>query len=166
MKTERIAESGITYEVETDTYGTKEWYLNGKQHRVDGPAVEYANGTKSWYLNGKRHRVVGPAVERADGTKAWYLNGEELIEEEFHARAKSEKRAPKKERSFTVKQVTAYQTDDGNFFPTKVSAERHNFEEQFHAAIAEHAQCSKADADKLLDKLIELKLVKYPGRER
>jgi hypothetical protein len=31
--------------------GTKEWYLNGKLHRVDGPAWEGANGTKEWWLN-------------------------------------------------------------------------------------------------------------------
>jgi len=58
--------------------GTKSWYLNGEQHRVDGPAVEYANGTKYWYLNGKQHRVDGPAIEYANGTKYWYLNNEEL----------------------------------------------------------------------------------------
>ena len=33
--------------------GAKEWYLNDKRHREDGPAIEYANGTKKWYLNGK-----------------------------------------------------------------------------------------------------------------
>ena len=55
--------------------GTKKWYLNGKHHRVDGPAIEYANGTKSWFLHGKRHRVDGPAGEYADGDKVWYLNG-------------------------------------------------------------------------------------------
>jgi len=33
--------------------GTKHWYLNGRLHREDGPAVEYANGDKCWYLNGK-----------------------------------------------------------------------------------------------------------------
>ena len=43
----------------------------------------YANGIKHWYLNGKRHREDGPAVEREDGTKSWYLNGEEYTEEEF-----------------------------------------------------------------------------------
>ena len=32
--------------------GDKSWYLNGKLHREDGPAIEYANGYKSWYLNG------------------------------------------------------------------------------------------------------------------
>jgi hypothetical protein len=65
------------------------WYLNGYFHRVDGPAIEYANGDKEWYLNGKRHRQarrsgldpnggepVGPAEELVYGYKAWYLNGE------------------------------------------------------------------------------------------
>ena len=56
--------------------GTKEWYLNGKLHREDGPAYENPNGTKAWWLNGKLHREEGPAYERPDGTKAWYLNGE------------------------------------------------------------------------------------------
>ena len=31
--------------------GTKEWRLNDKLHREDGPAVVYPNGTKVWYLN-------------------------------------------------------------------------------------------------------------------
>jgi hypothetical protein len=56
--------------------GTKIWFLNGKRHRTDGPAVEYADGSKTWYLNGNLHRTDGPAVERIDGTKRWYLNGE------------------------------------------------------------------------------------------
>jgi hypothetical protein len=55
--------------------GDKCWYLKGKLHREDGPAREYANGDKRWYLNGKRHREDGPAVEYADGDKRWYLNG-------------------------------------------------------------------------------------------
>ena len=61
---------------ETNSNGAKEWYLNGKCHREDGPAIEWAHGTKYWYLNGKRHRENGPAIEYADGTKGWYLNGE------------------------------------------------------------------------------------------
>jgi hypothetical protein len=56
--------------------GIKEWYLNGKRHREDGPAVEYANGDKHWYLNDKMHREDGPAVEYVDGTKDWYINGQ------------------------------------------------------------------------------------------
>ena len=51
------------------------WFLNGKYHRKNGPAIEYAGGTKVWYLNGERHRENGPAIEYADGTKFWYLNG-------------------------------------------------------------------------------------------
>ena len=34
--------------------GTKEWRLNDKRHRLDGPAVEWANGDKEWYLNGNK----------------------------------------------------------------------------------------------------------------
>jgi hypothetical protein len=33
-------------------YGTKYWWLNGKLHRVDGPAVEYVDGYKEWCLYG------------------------------------------------------------------------------------------------------------------
>ena len=36
--------------------GSKYWWLNGKLHREDGPAIEGADGDKSWYLNGKLHR--------------------------------------------------------------------------------------------------------------
>jgi hypothetical protein len=54
--------------------GSKVWWLNGKLHRVDGPAVEGADGTKQWWLNGKRHRVDGPAIEFANGSKQWWLN--------------------------------------------------------------------------------------------
>ena len=64
----------IEYTVEVFDNGTKYWYLNGKRHREDGPAVELANGTKKWYLKGKLHREDGPAAEYADGYKSWYLD--------------------------------------------------------------------------------------------
>jgi hypothetical protein len=55
--------------------GAKEWYLNGKLHRVDGPAIEWADGSKEWLLNGKLHRADGPACEYViNGRKYWYLN--------------------------------------------------------------------------------------------
>ena len=44
----------ITYEVKVYLDGTKHWYLNGQQHREDGPAVELADGDKFWYLRGER----------------------------------------------------------------------------------------------------------------
>ena len=58
-----------------DAKGTKQWFLNGKHHRIDGPAIEYPDGTKFWYLNGKLHRIDGPAIEYPNGEKHWYLNG-------------------------------------------------------------------------------------------
>ncbi len=63
----------IEYTVRVDRDRT-EWYLNGKLHREDGPAIEYANGYKEWWVNDKRHRTDGPAVEW--GNKAWWVNGQ------------------------------------------------------------------------------------------
>jgi hypothetical protein len=62
--------------------GSKFWYLNDKLHREDGPAREYANGDKVWYLNDKLHREDGPAVEFANGDKVWYLNDKKVTQEE------------------------------------------------------------------------------------
>jgi len=71
---------GPAYE---DASGSKEWYLHGKRHRVDGPAIEYAYGGKHWYLDGKRHRVDGPAIEYAYGSKEWYLDDKQLTEAQW-----------------------------------------------------------------------------------
>ena len=38
--------------------------------------IEFANGTKEWYKEGKYHRLDGPAIEWSDGGKAWYLEDE------------------------------------------------------------------------------------------
>ena len=66
--------------------GGKFWFLNGKLHREDGPAIEEASGGKFWFLNGKLHREDGPAIEEASGYKSWYLNGKELTKAEFNQR--------------------------------------------------------------------------------
>ena len=63
-------------EVKVNANGSKYWYLNGKLHREDGPAIESVSGSKSWFLNGERHREDGPAIEWADGAKEWFLNDE------------------------------------------------------------------------------------------
>jgi len=70
--------------------GAKMWYLHGKLHREDGPAIEYANGNKYWYLNDKFHRENGPAIEYADGSKEWYLNGVLLTEEQLKNQLKEQ----------------------------------------------------------------------------
>jgi len=53
----------------------KKWYVEGKLHRIDGPAIESLEGIYEWYKNGKLHRDDGPAIEYFDGYKAWYKNG-------------------------------------------------------------------------------------------
>ena len=70
------------YTVKVYPNGTKSWCLNGKLHREDGPAVEYADGDKFWFLNGERHREDGPAVEYSDGSKLWFLNDTWMTEQE------------------------------------------------------------------------------------
>lgn len=56
--------------------GTVEYWIEGKRHRDDGPAI-VSSTHNHWYIDGKCHRVDGPAVERKDGTGgAWYLNDE------------------------------------------------------------------------------------------
>jgi len=59
----------------------EEWYVNGKLHCIDGPAVqtwfiindEPVLSTEVWYENGLLHCVDGPAYQE------WSLNGEPLI---------------------------------------------------------------------------------------
>lgn len=55
--------------------GDKEWFFNHKLHREDGPACEYVSGYKAWYKHGKRHRIDGPAIEHINGDKCYYVNG-------------------------------------------------------------------------------------------
>ena len=48
--------------------------------------VKVYNDRTEWFLNGKFHREDGPAVEWADCYKVWCLNGRQLTEDEFNAR--------------------------------------------------------------------------------
>ena len=61
------------YEVKVNMYGDIFWLQNDKLHRLDGPAIEYADGDKSQYQKGQRHRLDGPAAEWENGNKAWYI---------------------------------------------------------------------------------------------
>ena len=90
----------IEYTVKVSKSGDKFWSLNGKLHREDGPAIEWANGYKSWYLNDKRHREDGPAIEVANGDKSWWINGKQLTEAEHKAAT-----SPKKNPSCNGKEV-------------------------------------------------------------
>jgi len=72
--------------LDIDEDGTKRYYLNGKLHRLDGPAITYKHGNKVWYQNGLLHREDGPACEFANGDKHWYYQDEYIncnSQEEF-----------------------------------------------------------------------------------
>jgi hypothetical protein len=45
--------TGKGYEVYDYCGVSRVWYLNGKLHREDGPAIEWSGGNSWWYLNGK-----------------------------------------------------------------------------------------------------------------
>ncbi|MBD3926099.1 hypothetical protein IEZ26_15855 [Nocardioides cavernae] len=51
------------------------WYLHGKLHREDGPAIEYADGTLEWHRHDQLHRFDGPARDYAGGWRKWYVHG-------------------------------------------------------------------------------------------
>ena len=76
---------------EIDNNGTVRYYLNGRLHRTDGPAIERADGGKAWWVNGRLHRTDGPAIERADGYKEWYINGKKYSEQSFNEYIESKK---------------------------------------------------------------------------
>ena len=63
--------------------GDKSWWVDGKRHRLDGPAIERTDGSKEWWVDGKRHRLDGPAIERTDGSKEWWVDGNNLSEKDF-----------------------------------------------------------------------------------
>ena len=60
----------------------REWYKNGKLHRINGPAVEYKNGCKKWYRNGILYKECGPDIVYNRIKKKWFINGQ-LLEYEM-----------------------------------------------------------------------------------
>ena len=64
--------------------GSKFWYIKDKLHREDGPAVEYISGTKEWWQNDQLHRLDGPAIEVFDGTKELWINDVKYTKEEYN----------------------------------------------------------------------------------
>lgn len=54
------------------------WYLNGRYHRIDGPAFVDDSGFVAWWAHGRRHRMDGPALVSGNGRVEYYINGEEI----------------------------------------------------------------------------------------
>ena len=75
----------ITYQV-TVNGNRQEWRLNGKLHRLDGPAIVNGN-RQEWWLYGKCHRLDGPAVINGK-YQAWYIEGKSYSKEQFDEKTK------------------------------------------------------------------------------
>lgn len=65
--------------------GSKYWFKEDLRHRLDGPAIEDCSGYKEWYKEGKTHRLDGPAKEYPGGARYWYVEGKRYTEEAFDA---------------------------------------------------------------------------------
>ena len=72
-----------------DKYGNKRWYdSDGKWHREDGPAIEYADGDKWWLKHGDWHREDGPAIDCTNGYKFYYLEDIQYTKEKYWKKIK------------------------------------------------------------------------------
>jgi uncharacterized protein YlzI (FlbEa/FlbD family) len=58
---------------------TKEWYQDGKRHRLDGPAVEWSSEFESYYINGKCFLTQKSWQEEVDKINKKSLNKIKLI---------------------------------------------------------------------------------------
>ena len=70
-------------EYKVKVYSTHtEWFnLEGKLHRENGPAIEFANGDKSWWINGKNYseKEFNDYIEsKKNKCPEYILNYEEL----------------------------------------------------------------------------------------
>ena len=72
--------------------GSQAWWLHGKRHREDGPAVIYLDGYQAWYLHGQLHREDGPAVIWPDGSQEWWLDGVQVSAEEGFSKMTKERK--------------------------------------------------------------------------
>lgn len=69
-------------------HGTTQWLLNGKIHRIDGPAMIslHDNPTGSgiaegWCFDAAWHRIDGPAVILFNGRKEYWIHGKQIEDE-------------------------------------------------------------------------------------
>lgn len=69
--------SGIAIEnIASIKYNCKYWWIikdTNIIHNEGEPAVEYQGGTKYWYQHHKKHRLDGPAIEWANNIKEYCI---------------------------------------------------------------------------------------------
>ena len=79
--------------------GSYIWFVDGRHHRLDGPALYlrsqdiynctkggYFGGIEAWYKDGELHRLDGPALIHHDGSTTYSIEGERLTKLEFDER--------------------------------------------------------------------------------
>ena len=66
------------------------WYCDGLPHKEIGPsAIYFGSGCQDnvqYWIHGKLHRLDGPAVNFSNGRKRWYYEGKKIdcsTQEEF-----------------------------------------------------------------------------------
>ncbi|MAG26514.1 hypothetical protein CMI47_13285 [Candidatus Pacearchaeota archaeon] len=58
----------------TDSFGNKYWYLNGRFHREDGPAIVYTNGDNVCFkhlIGETKITVLGRKLNELEKTAPW-----------------------------------------------------------------------------------------------
>ena len=68
-----------------NNYGDIYYYKKGTRtyHNPYGPAYINKQGYKEYFIDGKIHRLDGPAVIYPDGTGRYFINCEHLSKENF-----------------------------------------------------------------------------------
>jgi len=68
-----------------DNYANIIYFKKGTyiKHNPYGPAIIYKVGTKVYYIEGKRHRLDGPAAIWSNGHEEYCINNESLSKEQF-----------------------------------------------------------------------------------
>ena len=85
--------SNFDYYYDRNIISNEEYYINGKRHRENGPAIiyYYENGSvqiENYYFNNKLHRIDGPAslyynFESKCILKSYWFNGTKFDPEEL-----------------------------------------------------------------------------------
>lgn len=86
----------VLYRLEDTGELCREWYKDGILHREGAPAVEIGKNYNEWMINGKYHRLDGPAIILFDGDDTfceWWINGKEYTEKEFKEEIKKYEKA-------------------------------------------------------------------------
>ena len=78
----RHREDGPAYVFSDPNYGREEWYIHGKLHRINEPAMMTSRGDQSWWVHGKLHRLNGPAVQFRSGKHHWWIMHKRKTKEE------------------------------------------------------------------------------------